>query len=47
MGRDHIGTEPVALVLGDNILYGPGPGSHNFGEFSEIDGGIIFAYPGC
>ena len=43
IGRDHIGTGPVALVLGDNIFYGPGLGSQ-LGRFSEIDGGTIFAY---
>ena len=43
IGRDHIGTGPVALVLGDNIFYGPRLGSQ-LGRFSEIDGGTIFAY---
>src|SRR6202165_3645789 len=43
LGRDHIGTEPVALVLGDNIFYGPALGSR-LCRFSEIDGGGIFAY---
>jgi glucose-1-phosphate thymidylyltransferase len=43
LGRDHIGTEPVALALGDNIFHGPGLGSR-LGEFTEIDGGKIFAY---
>lgn len=43
LGREHIGNESVALVLGDNIFYGPGLGSqlHRFGA---IDGGAIFAY---
>ena len=27
IGADHIGTESVALVLGDNIFYGPGLGT--------------------
>jgi glucose-1-phosphate thymidylyltransferase len=31
------------LVLGDNLLYGPGLGSE-LGRFSDIDGGAIFAY---
>jgi glucose-1-phosphate thymidylyltransferase len=43
LGRDHIGTDPVALVLGDNIFYGPALGSR-LGRFAEIDGGGIFAY---
>ena len=33
----------MALVLGDNIFYGPGLGSR-LDRFSEIDGGTIFAY---
>jgi glucose-1-phosphate thymidylyltransferase len=43
IGRDHIGTECVALVLGDNLFHGPGLGSQ-LSQFSEIDGGTIFAY---
>ena len=43
IGRDHIGTGPVALVLGDNIFYGPGLGTQ-LGGAHEIDGGTIFAY---
>jgi glucose-1-phosphate thymidylyltransferase len=43
LGRDHIGTGPVALVLGDNIFHGPGLGSQ-LSRFSEIKGGTIFAY---
>ncbi len=43
IGADHIGDDTVALVLGDNIFYGPGLGSRLQG-FSEVDGGAIFAY---
>ena len=43
LGADHIGTGPVALILGDNIFYGPGVGT-NLRRFREIDGGSIFAY---
>jgi glucose-1-phosphate thymidylyltransferase len=43
LGRDHIGTQSVALMLGDNIFYGPGLGTR-LGRFSEVDGGTIFAY---
>jgi glucose-1-phosphate thymidylyltransferase len=43
LGRRHIGTEAVALMLGDNLFYGPGLGSR-LERFSEIDGGTIFAY---
>lgn len=45
IGREFIGTSPVALILGDNIFYG-----HNFSqvlkEASQLkDGALIFAYP--
>lgn len=43
LGADHIGTDSVALVLGDNIFYGPGLGT-NLSRFQSISGGAIFAY---
>ncbi len=43
IGADHIGTGSVALVLGDNIFYGPGLGT-SLGRFQSISGGAIFAY---
>jgi len=43
IGKSHIGTDSVALVLGDNIFSGPGLGSQ-LGRFREIRGGGIFAY---
>ncbi len=43
LGAEHIGNEPVALVLGDNIFYGPGLGTQ-LKRFSNVDGGAIFAY---
>ena len=43
IGAEHIGDESVALVLGDNIFYGPGLGSQLKG-FEDVDGGAIFAY---
>ncbi|OBG76453.1 glucose-1-phosphate thymidylyltransferase [Mycobacterium sp. E2462] len=43
LGADHIGTDSVALVLGDNIFYGPGLGT-NLSRFQNIDGGAVFAY---
>ncbi|UPG68829.1 glucose-1-phosphate thymidylyltransferase RfbA [Gordonia hongkongensis] len=43
LGADHIGTDSVALVLGDNIFYGPGLGSRLQG-FENVDGGAVFAY---
>ena len=43
LGADHIGSESVALVLGDNIFYGPGLGSQ-LNRFHNIEGGAVFAY---
>ncbi len=43
LGADHIGDDSVALVLGDNIFYGPGLGSQLQG-FENVDGGAVFAY---
>ena len=43
IGAEHIGSEPVALILGDNIFYGPGVGL-GLSRFSNVVGGAIFAY---
>ena len=43
IGADHIGSESVALALGDNIFYGPGLGT-NLRRFQNLSGGAIFAY---
>lgn len=43
LGAEHIGEDPVALVLGDNIFYGAGLGTQ-LRRYSEPDGGTIFAY---
>ena len=43
IGADHIGTDSVALVLGDNIFYGPGLGT-SLRRFQTVSGGAIFAY---
>ena len=43
IGADFIGDERVALVLGDNLLYGPGLGAQ-LKRFTGIDGAAIFAY---
>lgn len=43
IGADFIGDDSVALVLGDNLLYGPGLGSQ-LSRFVDIDGGAVFAY---
>jgi glucose-1-phosphate thymidylyltransferase len=43
IGADHIGGDTVALVLGDNIFYGPGLGT-SLRRFQNVSGGAIFAY---
>ncbi|KAA9130142.1 glucose-1-phosphate thymidylyltransferase RfbA, partial [Microbacterium caowuchunii] len=43
IGADHIGDDKVALVLGDNLLYGPGLGSQ-LQRYTDVDGGAVFAY---
>lgn len=43
LGADFIGSESAALVLGDNIFYGPGLGSQ-LNRFHDVDGGAVFAY---
>ena len=43
IGADHIGGDSVALVLGDNIFYGPGLGT-SLRRFQNISGGAVFAY---
>ncbi|MEE2568315.1 glucose-1-phosphate thymidylyltransferase RfbA [Pseudarthrobacter sp. J64] len=43
LGAEHIGNETVALVLGDNIFYGPGMGTQ-LRRHADIDGGAVFGY---
>lgn len=43
LGAEHIGDGPVALVLGDNVFYGPGLGAQ-LRRFDNLDGGAIFGY---
>jgi len=43
IGSDFIGSDKVALVLGDNLLYGPGLGTQ-LKRFTDVDGGVVFAY---
>lgn len=43
IGSDFIGSDKVALVLGDNLLYGPGLG-RQLKRFGDVDGGAVFAY---
>ena len=43
LGEEHIGAEKVALVLGDNIFYGPGMGQQ-LRRHTEVDGATVFGY---
>ena len=43
IGADFIGDDKVALVLGDNLFYGPGMGSR-LSRLTDIKGGAVFAY---
>jgi glucose-1-phosphate thymidylyltransferase len=43
IGADFIGDDSAALVLGDNVFYGPGLG-HQLDRFTDIKGGAVFAY---
>jgi glucose-1-phosphate thymidylyltransferase len=42
LGADFIGADKVALVLGDNIFFGPGLGTR-LAEHTDVVGGHIFA----
>jgi glucose-1-phosphate thymidylyltransferase len=42
IGEEFIGSDSVALVLGDNIFHGTGLGS-SLRENTDIEGGLIFA----
>lgn len=43
IGADFIGSDKVALVLGDNIFYGDGM-SRLLQSSADPDGGVVFAY---
>jgi glucose-1-phosphate thymidylyltransferase len=43
IGADFIGSDSSALVLGDNLFYGPGFG-RKLRRFEDVDGAAIFAY---
>ena len=43
IGASHIGNDTAALVLGDNIFYGPGLGT-SLSRFQDVSGAAIFAY---
>lgn len=43
LGESFIGSEKVALVLGDNIFYGPGFGTL-LRDHTDIEGALVYAY---
>ena len=43
IGENFIGTDKVALILGDNIFYGSGLSSI-LQSINKLEGGVIFAY---
>ncbi len=43
IGREFIGDDSVALVLGDNVFYGPAFGMQ-LQKYNDLTGGAIFAY---
>ncbi len=44
IGKEFIGNEKVALILGDNIFYGTGLG-RQLQKLNNIQGACVFAYP--
>ncbi|HEV7828221.1 MAG TPA: glucose-1-phosphate thymidylyltransferase RfbA [Pseudonocardiaceae bacterium] len=45
IGADFIADDPVALVLGDNIFYGPGFSARLRQCVASLDGCVLFGYP--
>ncbi|WP_237197440.1 glucose-1-phosphate thymidylyltransferase RfbA [Rothia nasimurium] len=43
LGEDHVGNNSVALILGDNIFYGPGLGNQ-LRKYNNVDGATVFGY---
>lgn len=43
LGENHIGNDTTALVLGDNIFYGPGLGNQ-LRKYNNVDGAAVFGY---
>ncbi len=44
IGAEHVGTDSVALVLGDNIFHGPGFSGLLNRSVAELDGCVLFGY---
>ena len=43
LGESFLAGDRCALILGDNLFYGPGLGTH-LGQNTEVNGALIFAY---
>ncbi len=43
LGEEFLAGDKCALILGDNLFYGPGLGTH-LAQNSQVDGALIFAY---
>jgi glucose-1-phosphate thymidylyltransferase len=43
IGEQHVSDQSVALILGDNIFYGVGLGTH-LRSFTDLDGAAVFGY---
>lgn len=43
LGKEFIGDDKVALILGDNIFYGQGFG-RMLRKNADVDGGLVYAY---
>lgn len=44
IGKEFVGNDKVALILGDNIFYGYGLG-RQLQSLSQVEGAYVFAYP--
>jgi glucose-1-phosphate thymidylyltransferase len=43
LGERFLDGDKCALILGDNLFYGPGLGTH-LAQYVDVDGALIFAY---
>ncbi|MFI1017862.1 glucose-1-phosphate thymidylyltransferase RfbA [Streptomyces sp. NPDC020965] len=44
IGAEHIGDDSIALILGDNIFYGPGMADYLRESRRDLDGCVLFGY---